>query len=57
MTLSPMTMANSDTLSEAEERKELVRRRVLKAWGELLAGNGYGETTVADVASRAGLAR
>jgi AcrR family transcriptional regulator len=52
-----MTMANSDTLSEAEERKELVRRRVLKAWGELLAGNGYGETTVADVASRAGLAR
>jgi AcrR family transcriptional regulator len=42
---------------EVKDRKAMVRHRVLDAWGELLAGNGYGETTIADVAHRAGLAR
>ncbi len=50
-------MANADAVPEVEDRKTIVRRRVLDAWGELLAGRGYGETTVGDVANRAGLAR
>jgi AcrR family transcriptional regulator len=50
-------MANTEATLAAEDRKAAVRRRVLDAWGELLAGKGYGETTVADVATRAGLAR
>src|SRR5438067_1696161 len=34
-----------------------VRTRVLDAWGSLVAENGYSDTTVGQVAEKAGLAR
>jgi len=48
-------MARHQTTSE--DYKDQVRQRVLDAWGELLSETGYEGTTVAQVATRAGLVR
>jgi AcrR family transcriptional regulator len=44
-------------VSNRERRREEVRQRVLVSWGELLTEQGYGATTLGEVASKAGLVR
>jgi AcrR family transcriptional regulator len=56
----PTTPHDSPTSRSASKRgraREEVGARVLAAWGHLLGEKGYGATTLADVAQKAGLVR